>query len=259
MEKKKFSEAFSDFEKQFSGGGGFVGKFRVCFGWKFFATGRTNDESFFEFDPNNPASQKDAEAKCKRYIADNGVMVNRTFVVNNIIMFKDFELTGKAMNWQGDRHFTTFLGSDAYRQIVRKSFDDAGIDSTGDFWGAITFKPDPTGRTRKVNVTLDNGETVTEERPQLVAYVKQVFGSEQEARDYVRSASDETDPEVHAPAPDLSAPAPASGDAPPSYPPKIWEQMKPEIIKERAKGTAIPAIASMYQVTPDWIAKVLSE
>ncbi len=221
-------------------GGGIVGQFRFEAGYKVFAKGLGNRESFFPYIPGDKTSQEAALAKAKETAAKYGV-TSAPQTSAQLVVFKN-SVKGREVNWKDDRFFTYPVWTDAYKKGLKPKLSDLKIDHFGDYWGKIGFIPDPGGRKKK---DKDGNETV-----ELIAIPVELYASEQDA---IRAAHKDGGGNGAAPS------------IPQGYTADTWARQKDDIQKLRLsyiKGgmggdDATARVAADYGATPEQVAGLL--
>lgn len=242
---------FDDLDKQGEqeskgdGGGGVICQFRFEAGYKVFAKGLGNRESFFPYTPGNETSQKAALAKAKETGEKYGVTKSPSTAAQ--LVLRKNSVKGKEVTWKDDRFFTYPVWTESYKQILKPALVAAGVNAIGDYWGRISFKADPSGRKYKGQDGKEHDE--------LVAYVAEIYKTEQDA---IKAASKD-------------APAGAGNgnghtlSIPPGYTADTWAKQADDIRKMRlayiqkgAQGDeATKRAAEDYGATPDQVVQLL--
>ena len=151
-------------DAQKASGGGIIAQMELQAGYKLFVTGLGNRDSFFPFTPGNDESKKKAFtlAKAKGEPKD----------VRQLVVYKN-SVKGREVNWKDDRFFSYELWTPAFKEIFFPSVKEHKELALGQkFWGKVSFKAEPKGRMKPDQ----NGEM----KPELIAYIAQVYASEQE-------------------------------------------------------------------------------
>lgn len=212
------SDFWSDYEqadREESGGGGVVGQATIMTGYKVYASGLTQEETFHEAPAGDKAARAEAKAAAVAQAADYGagqarwsvcIMVPRESAVRVI----DGEWKG--VTWQDDRWFVTNTWTQACKEVVVPSLKEAGIATLpATVWARIGFKNDPYKEAQGKAGMTDEDQDGNARFPQ-VAYVVEAFESKEAAQKAISADS-----------------MPASGRADKSYPalPKDWEGALP--------------------------------
>ena len=259
----QMQKAQAEAEQVFGGGGsGIVANTTISTGYKVFARGASQEETWFPY----PLGDKDAEAKAatlaKAFATEQGAVQMINGEASNrlnvhfgltIIARRDGAFSGgQEAQWKGDRHFfCTFPKGwykaedpNAFRDLVMPSLQNNGITKfpwAG--WTRIGFKADPYKVAQGDNGKTDTGQDGTPRFP-MVAYIVAVFENETAAK----SSADE--------------PVVASGDVSEDDlekavgkpgPDWTWADLMSsvEAIKEEQEGgQAVPAIATNYGLEP---------
>lgn len=223
-------------------GGGIIGQFRFEAGYKVFAKGLGNLESFFAYVPGDEKSQAGALAKAKEVATKYGV-TSAPQTAAQLVVFKN-SVKGKDVTWKDDRFFTYPVWTDAYKKGLKPKLQELKIDHFGDYWGKIGFIPDPSGRKRK----NQNGEDVVD----LIAIPVELYSDEQAA---IKASHKDA----------LAAGAGAAPSIPQGYTADTWAKQKDDIGKLRLvyiqKGLggdeALNKVAADYGATAEQVAALL--
>lgn len=223
-------------------GGGIVGQFRFEAGYKIFAKGLGNRESFFAYIPGDEKSQAAAMAKAKEAATKLGV-TSAPQTAAQLIIFKN-SVKGREVTWKDDRFFTYPVWTDSYKKGLKPKLSELKMDHFGDYWGKIGFIPDPSGRKRK---NQDGADTV-----ELIAIPVELYADEQAA---IKASHKDT----------LAAGAGAAPSIPDGYTADTWSRQKDDIGKMRLtyiKGglggdEATVKVAQDYGATAEQVAALL--
>ncbi|NPU90208.1 MAG: hypothetical protein HPY87_10085, partial [Fervidobacterium sp.] len=192
--------------------------------------GKTNEETFFKFDPMSEEDREKALEKANRKIVELqaeglrsdarphlccAIVIDRTSVAENV-----------CANWKGDRWFVYPLFTAGYKDVVKPKLRELGI-AYGQYWVHIAFTPDPAGPRKREDGT---------ERQELVAYPDVVYPSEEEAKKAMYNSGASPQQSVN------------MEHIPDGYTQQSWNSIKPYIKKELADGKPIPEIAKSYAV-----------
>lgn len=221
-------------------GGGMIAQFRFEAGYKVFAKGLGNRESFFPYVPGDKAGQDAAMSKAKETAAKYGV-TGAPQTAAQLVVFKN-SVKGREVTWKDDRFFTYPVWTDAYKKALKPKLSALGIDKFGDFWGKIGFIPDPSGRKRK---DQDGNETV-----ELVAVPLELFADEAAA---IRAAHKDGNGTGAAPS------------IPQGYTSETWSKQRDDIAKLRlsyikgdmSAADATGKVAADYGATAEQVAALL--
>lgn len=240
------------------GGNGWISKAEIVFGYKVFASGQTNEDTFWKFDVAYPASREAARKAASDFARAVGAK-NPTAAIA-VILPKSATYLYDTTRWQGDRWFVIPTYTKAYEEILKPSLK--GTDSQlGTQWVRIGFKADPYKPTR-----IRRDELTGEEREvsNLVPYVVEKFADEDEAMRIIESEMLNKDTgQTPAPsiagatsAPQAQAPQSSSGDYPDGWDQDSWDFAVKDI-REQAKTKALPEIAKAYDIPVSFVAKAL--
>jgi hypothetical protein len=163
------SEVVQGWQSESSGGGGWICRVNIQLGYKVFARGYSNEESFFPADMNIEGSTEQAKAKAKAFVdkvnAELPAGENKVKNPTNAIWLeieKDSVYNKDVSTWEGNRIFVTPVWTDAYNKVILPALKESGA-GLGWQWARVSFATDPYKATRM----NQNGEEVAN----LVAYV----------------------------------------------------------------------------------------
>lgn len=221
-------------------GGGIIGQFRFEAGYKVFAKGLGNRESFFAYIPGDEKSQAAALAKAKETAGKYGV-TSAPQTAAQLVVFKN-SVKGRDVTWKDDRFFTYPVWTDAYKKGLKPKLQELKMDHFGDYWGKIGFIPDPSGRKR----TGTDGKDVVD----LIAIPVEIYATEQDA---IKAAHKD------------NGGAGAAPSIPQGYTADTWARQKDDISKLRLvyiqKGAggdeATEKVAKDYGATAEQVAALL--
>lgn len=174
MTSEQFFGMLDEIEREESGGGGYIGKIRFELGFKVYASGMQNDETWFPF--STSADKPDAKARAAKLAAETSTPGNKTKtqLAYGFWLIQDSVMNRDVSHWQGDRFWCYPHWTDAASKVIKPALQDCAIyGSPYEFYGRLTFIADPSGRTR----TNQEGEQVAE----LVAFPAEKFASKEEA------------------------------------------------------------------------------
>lgn len=233
-----FLDQLDQLEQEASSGGGIIGRINFEIGEKCFVAGVGNEESFFSFQPGNPESKEAALAQAKELISNSGGGFRHSVAVQ-FRVYRD-QVLGREVNWMGDRFFTHPLWTDGYKHVVKPALAEIGVENVGEYWGRISFAPDPSGRMEK---DQDGNDRVA-----MLGFLAEVYDSEEAAQQAAGAFASSTASST--PSSDPSIPAGWTVDG--------WNSVKPEIAKELAAGKTIPDVAKAYGVEPRFVSQASS-
>lgn len=254
-EKNKIEEAVSVWDsedvkavEQAGGGSGWIAEAEFTFGYKVFAAGKTNDESFFKFD----VSDKNERELARKKASDFAQAVNEKTPTTAlaIILPKDKVYLHDTSKWQNDSWWVIPTYTRGYEEILKPSLKGSDA-SLGKQWVRIGFKADPYKPTRKGKHQI-TGEDI--EVANLIPYVIEKFADIDAAMAAVEGAmlSDKKSATVSAP-----APATNSGEYPDGWDAASWSFAVGDI-KEQSKAGKSPAeIAKAYEISIAFVMKAL--
>lgn len=257
------SDVVKGYEKESGGGGGgWVCHTNVVLGYKVFAQGMSNDETFFPYKIGDENSKKkarfDANAFKDKYnesVPAGGKKATNPSNAIRIELDKEQTYNKDTSTWDGNRVQDTPLWTDAYKGLISPHLVESGAGE-GWQWALIQWAPDPWAE--KNNKTIINQVTGEETTP-LVMFVAKVFLTKQEALDYAaeleagKSPSEESDSPPFALDDDDEE---QSSDVPDGYDQESWNSVVPFIEGELEAGTPIKQIADDYGVSVAVIAKL---
>jgi len=170
-----------DQEERGSGGGGIVGEAVIQLGYKVYAAGTSNEESFFPIaEIGNEKSRAEAKAKAQAYAREHGAQGRPEWALQIRVKRNGAHSAGQPVSWSQDRFFVTPTWTDAFKDVVKPSLAERDIELPYTGWVRIGFKPDPyreaQGEAGKVDMDQDGNP-----RFPLVAYITEVFTSKEDA------------------------------------------------------------------------------
>lgn len=250
------SDVVKSFEQEGSGGGGWICYTNIQLGYKVFASGYSNEETFFPFNISDENDKKRAKLESQKFVDGvNSKLLasdDRVKPATNAIRIevdKAQVYNKDTSTWQGNRIQDTPVWTDAYKQIIFPHLKEANAD-LGWQWARISFAPDPYKPTRINQLTGD-------EVANLVMYVAETYLTKAEALDAAATLA-----KVSAD----SIPEAASGtmahheakitDVPAGWDLDSWESVIPEIKKEIESGKSLKEIADDYGVSVPDIVKL---
>lgn len=223
---------FLDEEEAKSGGGAIIGLVEFGIGYKIFPSGKSQEETWFPFNPGDDASKKAAETACKAFVDKNGFDAKssdgRPQVAVQFRVFKT-EVLGREVTWKDDRFFTHPVWTPGYKEIVKPALKAAGVKSPGRYWGRIAFTKDPSGRTK---VGPDGKDA-----PVMIEHLVEVYADKTAALAAVGSGA----PTAAASA--VSTAAAKIEGVPTGWDQATWDAIKPEIkadFTKRLNGDTSP-------------------
>ena len=243
------SDVVTGFESEASGSGGWICYANISFGYKVFAGGFANQETFFPWDVNVDGDKERAKAEADAFrdkVNATGGSIKPATNAVQIEIDIDNVYGYDTSNWQGNRIFTYPVWTDAYKKVLRPSFKEANA-RFGWQWLRLGFKQDPFKPEYEDKLT---GEM----RVNLVPYVVETFATKQDALDAAaETAGAKAKPQTQASLQD-DAPPPFDADEfiPQGYDMTSWAIVKPDILKAKANGVPNTKIAEDYGITiPD--------
>ena len=256
-EKNKIDEAVSIWDsedvkavEQAGGGSGWIVEAEFTFGYKVFAAGKTNEESFFKFDVSNKAEREEARKKASDFAQAVNERTPTTALA--IIMPKDKVYLRDTSKWRGDNWWVVPTYTKGYEEILKPSLK--GTDSSlGKQWVRIGFKADPY-KPKRMSKNQLTGEDV--EVANLIPYVIERFADVNAAMAAVEGAmlSDKKTVSTSTLQPAANT---NSGEYPDGWDAESWSFAIGDI-KEQSKSGKSPAeIAKAYEISVAFVMKAL--
>lgn len=183
----QFLDALEELEEYGRGGGGLFGRFMFQVAFFIYSGDVDADEKLYPFVVTDQDDREKARESALDTLGENNIEASSSIGphISYVITFYKDGAKGKtgerAANWQGDRVFAVPIWSPAAKEVIKPALRELGI-APGEYWGRITFKPDPSGRT---DTDLEG-----KERPALVAYPAEVFASEADAEEAAGKVGD---------------------------------------------------------------------
>lgn len=246
------SDVVKDFEQESSGGGGWIAYTNVQLGYKVFARGYPNEETFFAFDVGKENDKARAKREAEAFVDEvNSKLpasedkVSKPTNALRIEVDKDQVYNKDTSMWQGNRIQDTPVWQDAYKKVIFPNLKEAGAD-IGWQWARITFAPDPY-KPKRIN------QLTGEEVDNLVMYVAETYLTKAEALDAVaKLGGTDEEKKPSSPPPIVDSKPAVSGDVPEGYDEESWNSVIPLIKDELASGNSLKQVAEDYGVgVPD--------
>lgn len=259
----QMQEAQAEAEQTFGGGGaGIVTNTTISTGYKVFARGASQEETWFPYPLGDKTAAEQASTKAKAFATEQGAVRMIKGELSNqldvhfgvsIIAQRDGALSGgQEAQWKGDRHFFCMSPKswynvedpNAFRDLVIPSLQNNGITKfPWSGWTRIGFKADPFKKAKGDDGKTDTGQDGSPRFP-MVAYIVAVFENETAAK----SSADE---------PVVASGAVSEDDLEKAVgkPGQDWTwadlMSSVEAIKEEHQGgEAVPLIATNYGLEP---------
>jgi len=221
-----FWDTFEQADREESGGGGIVGLVNVRTGYKVYASGADQEESFFDAPAGSKQARATAKAAATKYAAVHGANQARWSILLHVPVDSATRVIDgewKPVTWSQDRYFVTNTWTSAAKEVVVPSLKAAGVtEIPSSIWARIGFKPDPykveQGDAGKTDADQDGNPRF----PQ-VAYIVEQFTDLDAAR---AACGLETSDDV----PDDLKPLPDPGDGPAL--PKDWVKYPEAWVKQ---------------------------
>jgi len=219
-------------------GGGIVAKARIETGYKVYAAGVAQEDTFFAAPAGDKYEKAQNIAKsAARKLGDPkwGIQIR--------VYLKGATSRGQPATWKGDRFFNVGDWTPACKEVVVPSLHaNSCIPLPWEGWVRIGFKPDPHF------VTLgDAGKTKKDQDGNLkfpqIAYVVESFASQAEAMAGVSAAGS----------------ADSTLDFPDGWDEETWRTAVVAMAEMKDSGTSLPEIAAAYGVPVPIVVKALSE
>jgi len=166
-------------KEESSGSGGIVGNVIVDTGFKVYAAGHSNEETFFPTGGVGSDARLAAKRKAEAFAQENDASKPKWAV--QIRVEKDGAFSGgQPATWENDRFFVTDTWTDAFKKVVRPALEQFDIVLPYTGWARVGFKNDPyfeaMGEEGKTDRDQDGNP-----RFKLVAYITELFASKDEA------------------------------------------------------------------------------
>ena len=180
-----FWSEFEQVDREESGGGGIVGLVNVRTGYKVYASGADQEESFFDAPAGDKAARAKAKAAATLYANEHGANQARWSILlhmpaDSAIRMIDGEWQG--VTWEKDRYFVTNTWTDACKQVVVPSLKTAGVTEIPcSIWCRVGFQPDPYKLSLGEAGKTDTDQDGNARYPQ-VAYITERFDSFEAAK-----------------------------------------------------------------------------
>jgi len=244
------SEQVVSWQEESSGGGGWICRVNVQLGYKVFARGKSNEETFFPADINVDGAMESAKTAARAYVdkLNNDLEYGEQKIKapSNAIWIeidKENVFGRDTSTWENNRVFTTPAWTSAYKDVILPALRESNA-STGWQWARVSFKPDPY-QPKRMN---QHGEEVDN----LVAYIAEVYLSKQDALDAAASQSLPSEAKTQG-----QGQARATQEGVPSgYDADTWAEVSGYIKDEIAGGKSLKEIADDYGVTVADVAKL---
>lgn len=183
--KGNLLDALEESENIGGGGQGYIGKVIAETGWKIFVSGLSNAESFFPYDPFDKDTRDAAFAEAKQALPMGSTA--RPNTAFQLTMFKNSVLNKDTSAWKEDRVWVIPMWTESYKKVVKPAIaalieNGTPFDMGEEVWMRVSFKADPTGRTKK-NYKWTEGSTEPEQVVELIAYPAEIYASKQAAED----------------------------------------------------------------------------
>jgi hypothetical protein len=242
------SDVVKSFEEESSGGGGWICWTNIQLGYKIFAKGYDNNETFLPFDVGNAQDKERAKREALKFVDKvNAESVEKVKAPTNAIRIeldKEKTYNKDTSTWQGNRIQDTPVWTDAYKEVIFPHLKDANAD-LGWQWARISFEKDPYKPTRINQLT---GEEVAN----LVMYVAETYLTKQDALDAAAELEGSKSDDGSSPVAQQETATTQSDDVPDGYDEESWNSVIPLIKEEIANGKAVKEIADDYGVSiPD--------
>lgn len=245
------SDQVVSWQEESSGGGGWICRVNVQLGYKVFARGKSNEETFFPADINVDGAMESAKAAARAYVDKLNEELEygeqKIKAPSNAIWIeidKETVFGRDTSSWEGNRIFTTPAWTSAYKDVILPAMRESNA-STGWQWARVSFKPDPY-QPKRMN---QHGEEVDN----LVAYIAEVYLSKQDALDAAASVAT---PKAEAQPAQTQTVAKTTEGVPDGYDADTWAEVIEYIKEEITSGKSLKEIADDYGVTVADVARL---
>ena len=142
-----FWDTFEQADREESGGGGIVGLVNVRTGYKVYASGADQEESFFDAPAGSKQARATAKAAATKYAAVHDANQARWSILLHVPVDSATRVIDgewRPVTWQADRYFVTNTWTSAAKEVVVPSLKAAGVtEIPASIWARVGFKPDP--------------------------------------------------------------------------------------------------------------------
>lgn len=213
---RNFWDEYEQADREESGGGGVICQARITTGYKCYAEGLSQEETFFEANASDKTARAKAKAAAVAQAADYGAGRARWSVC--IKALKTGEWKGepwnairvidgewKSVTWQDDRWFIVNTWTQACKEVVIPSLKEAGIAALpATIWARIGFQNDPYKEAKGKAGMTDEDQDGNPRFPQI-AYIVEAFESLEAAQEAIGLAKMPAGDEAEANYPALPA------------------------------------------------------
>ena len=166
-------------KEESSGSGGIIGNVIVDTGFKVYASGQSNEDTFFSTGGVGGDARLAAKRKAETFAQEVNATKEPKWAVQIRVEKAGAVSGGNAATWSEDRFFVTDTWQPAFKDIVRPSLERFEIVMPFTGWARIGFKDNP--------YFVAMGESGKKEDPSgnlrfpNVAYITELFASKAEA------------------------------------------------------------------------------
>lgn len=256
------SDVVEGYERESGGGGaGWVCRANVILGYKVFASGMSNDETFFPYKIGDEESKKKAlyDAKVFKDKYNESVPAGGKKATNpsnsiRIELDKENTYLKDTSTWLENRIQDTPMWTSAYKEVIKPNLVEAGAGE-GWQWVVIRWADDPYAvKTGKKVINQITGE----ERTPMLMYIAATFLTKEEALDYAAKAEagevDDENPPFETEEEEQESEKASS--YPDGYDKESWETVVPLIKEALAEGTPPKQIADDYAIPVGTVIKM---
>lgn len=208
---EQYWDDFNDsFQKESGSGGGIIGKGRVDVGFKVYAKGFDQSDTFFASEGVAPDQRGKAKSEATKFVENNNLTANPKYGIQ-ITMFRENSFSrGQSVTWQNDRYFNVNGWTSAATDVVIPHLREANIMLPFEGWMRISFAPDPYKQKQLDNYLAQKGKPIEElsnyekaangmsdsdiegnPRLPLIAFVVEKYANETEAMKAVNTSTND--------------------------------------------------------------------
>jgi hypothetical protein len=232
-----FWEEYEQTSQEESGGGGIVGQVQVDVGYKVYAAGYPQEDTFFAVE--NQGQRDQAKAAAQAFATEAGAPNAPKWGLQLRVYADGAHSRGQPVTWaKGDRFFNSDSWTDACKEVVVPSLKENNIAPPWVGWARLGFAPDPW----EVKAgTMKDVDQQGNPRYSQRAYVVEVFANKAEAMAAVGSSGSDK------PSPADVAFGPEQSEYPEGWDADSW-QMVVEAAQEGTPMEAREAVGVEYGV-----------
>jgi len=167
-------------KEESSGSGGIIGNVIADTGFKVYASGQSNETTFFPTGGVGGDSRLAAKRKAEAFAQEVNANSKPKWAVQIQVEKEDAFSGGNAATWANNRFFVTDTWTSAFKEVVRPALEkfEMVLPFTG--WARIGFKADPYKEAMGESGKTDQDQAGNPRFP-LVAYITELFASKAEA------------------------------------------------------------------------------